>query len=124
MSDRDMSTPAKKRIKVLDRIAGILEAQQRPDKDSVMSSSLEKACDVKEWALAIEILARVGDTSDSILAIRAAVDSVVQAAATELHNRVQQNGEDLGQGGEHLLQGDDQHGGDRQIGDHHHGNED
>ncbi|KAF4138613.1 hypothetical protein GN958_ATG12198 [Phytophthora infestans] len=83
-NDQNVSTPAKKRLKVLDRIADLLESQKHAEQMSTLSSSLQKARVVKEWAFAIEILTRTGDASDTVHSIRAAIDKVMKSAAAEL----------------------------------------
>ncbi|KAF4127891.1 hypothetical protein GN958_ATG22947 [Phytophthora infestans] len=83
-NDQNVSTPAKKRLKVLDRIADLLESQKHAEQESTLSSSLQKARVVKEWASAIEILTRTGDASDTVHSIRAAIDKVMKSAAAEL----------------------------------------
>ncbi|CEG38400.1 uncharacterized protein PHALS_08478 [Plasmopara halstedii] len=54
------------------------------EEKSTLTTSLEKAKVVKEWASAIEILSRVDGSADSIASIRALIDDVVESAALNL----------------------------------------
>ncbi|GMF14823.1 unnamed protein product [Phytophthora lilii] len=76
--DVEDKAPKKKKPKVLERDGDLFE------KEDVMASSLEKARVVKEWASAIEILSRVDGSAESISAIRALINGVVESAASEL----------------------------------------
>lgn len=73
-------TPKKKKAKTLERSGDIFE----DEKSDALSTSLEKAKVVKEWAAAMEILSRVEGSTESIASIRALINGVVESAANDL----------------------------------------
>ncbi|KAK1942656.1 hypothetical protein P3T76_006155 [Phytophthora citrophthora] len=73
-------TPKKKKTKTLERSGDIFEDEN----NDALSTSLEKAKVVKEWAAAMEILSRVEGSTESIASIRALINGVVESATNDL----------------------------------------